>query len=75
MSITIARDENELFAEINLSPFALYGYKRYEAIIESRGFKIISSPIINNQEKFNLGYKMRNGALNLGIIILYSKIF
>ena len=41
MSITIARDENELLAEINLSPFVLYGYKRDEPIIESRGFKII----------------------------------
>ena len=72
MSITIARDENELLAEINLSPFALYGYKRYEPIIESRGFKIISSPIINNQEKYNLGYKKGNGTLNLGIITFYS---
>lgn len=40
MSISIARDENELLVEIDLSPFALYGYKRYEPINESRGFKI-----------------------------------
>ena len=39
MSITIIRDENELLAEINLSPMASYDYKRHEPIIEIRGLK------------------------------------
>ena len=54
MNITIEREEP--LAEINLSLIASYGYKRYEPIIESLGFKITSTPVNNESEKYNLGY-------------------
>lgn len=71
MSITIGKNENELFDEIILSPIALYGFKRYKPIIQSCGFEIISSPVTNNSEKYNLGYKKGNNTLNLGIIKIF----
>ena len=70
MSITIERDVP--LAEINLSSIASYGYKRYEPIIKSLGFKITSTPVNNESEKYNLGYKKGNDTLNLGIITFSS---
>ena len=70
MNITIERDEP--LAEINLSLVSSYGYKRYEPIIESLGFKITSTPVNNESEKYNLGYKKGNDTLNLGIITFSS---
>ena len=70
MSITIEREVP--LAEINLSSIASYGYKRYEPIIKSLGFKITSTPVNNESEKYNLGYKKGNDTLNLGIITFSS---
>ena len=70
MSITIEREVP--LAEINLSSIASYGYKRYEPIIEFLGFKITSTPVNNESEKYNLGYKKGNDTLNLGIITFSS---
>ena len=42
MSIALKKDE-EILAVIDLSPLASFGYKKYVRIIESRGFKVIST--------------------------------
>ena len=71
MSIAIAKGDEEL-AVINLSLLAQFGYKKYEPIIESRGFKIISSSEMGNQDSYKLGFKKSTGILDLGIITFAS---
>ena len=51
---------------------ASYAYKRYEPIINSRGFKIISSSGMEGQEIYNLGYKKGTGIMDFGTIIFAS---
>ena len=74
MSIAIIKNGDiEILAEINLSPLALYGYKRYEPQVESLGFKIIgSSGELKYSNQYKLDYKKGNGVLNLGIISFTS---
>lgn len=74
MSIAIIKNgEIEILAEINLSPLALYGYKRYEPQVESLGFKIIdSSGELKYSNKYKLDYKKGNSVLNFGIISFTS---
>ena len=73
MSIAIAKGDGiEVLAVINLSLLAQFGYKKYEPIIESRGFKIISSSGMGNQDSYKLGFKKSTGILDLGIITFAS---
>ena len=46
--------------------------RKYEPIIESRGFKIISSSGMGNQDSYKLGFKKSTGILDLGIITFAS---
>ena len=73
MNIAITKaDGIEVLAVINLSLMASYGYKKYEPIINSRGFKIISSSGMEGQEIYNLGYKKGTGIMDFGTIIFAS---
>ena len=73
MSIAITKaDGIEILAVINLSSIAAYGYKRYEPIVNSRGFKIISSSGMDGPESYKLGYKKGSGIMDLGTIIFSS---
>ena len=72
MSIALKKDE-EILAVIDLSPLASFGYKKYVPIIESRGFKVISTS--NGKEyfsKYNLEYKKNNTKIHLGVISFTS---
>ena len=71
MSIAIAKGD-EVLAVINLSLLAQFGYKKYEPIIESRGFQIISSSEMGNQDSYKLGFKKSTEILDLGIITFAS---
>ena len=46
--------------------------RKYEPIIESRGFKIISSSGMGNQDSYKLGFKKSTEILDLGIITFAS---
>ena len=71
MNIAIAKGD-EVLAVINLSLLAQFRYKKYEPIIESRGFKIISSSEMGNQDSYKWGFKKSTGILDLGIITFAS---
>jgi hypothetical protein len=78
MSIAITKNsdkKNGILAEIDLSSLAALYYHSYEPILESKGFKIISSSgALNNPnlKKYDLKYKKSNGIINIGIITFAS---
>ena len=78
MSIAITKNsdkKNGILAEIDLSSLAALYYHSYEPIVESKGFKIISSSgALNNPnlKKYDLKYKKSNGVINIGIITFAS---
>lgn len=74
MEIISLSQGKEILCEINLSLIASLGYKRYESIIESKGFKISSSSLgINYSDSYDLKYKKGNNSLiNIGIIYFAS---
>ena len=78
MSIAITKNSDKkkgILAEIDLSSLAALYYHSYEPIVESKGFKIISSSgALNNPnlKKYDLKFKKSNGVINIGIITFAS---